>query len=124
MSKMNKLASVIDDLITSGEGILKAVQDLTSCAQGIVNAAKELKEIFSTENLPEPKALSVVEPAAVKTKTFTKEDVRGILAAKSASGYGKEVKALLSKYGADKLSAVESKDYASIVAEAEVIGNE
>lgn len=124
MSKMSELSSVIDDLITCGEGILNAVQDLTSCAQGMIKAAKELKEIFSTENFPEPKALSVSKPLAVETKTYTKEDVRGILAAKSASGYGKEVKALLSKYGADKLSAVEAKDYAAIVAEAEVIGNE
>ena len=57
-------------------------------------------------------------------KTYSKEEVRGILAGKSTKGYGKEVKALLSKYGADKLSTLNPKHYAAVAAEAEDIGNE
>lgn len=114
MSKMSELSMVIDEMIACGEGMIKA--------------AKQLKELFSANTQSETTALSGTkaetlpkeEPAA---KTYTKEDVRGILASKSAKGYGKEVKALLSKYGADKLSTLSPEHYATVVAEAEVIGN-
>lgn len=130
MSKMSELSMVIDEMINCGEGILKAVQDLTVCGEGMIKAAKQLKDMFSTENLPEPKAVTMTKAKALpviekqsEIKTYSKEEVRGILSRKSASGYGKEVKALLSKYGADKLSALEPVNYAAVVAEAEVIGN-
>lgn len=63
-------------------------------------------------------------PKALEEKTYSKEDVRGILAGESAKGYGKEVKALLSKYGADKFSTLSPEHYAAVVAVAEEIGNE
>ena len=114
MSKMSELSMVIDEMIACGEGMIKA--------------APKLKELFSADTQPEPKVFSETkteilpqeEPAA---KTYSKEDVRGILASKSSKGYGKEVKALLSKYGADKLSTLSPEHYAAVVAEAEVIGN-
>ena len=40
------------------------------------------------------------------------------MAGNSAKGYGKEVKALLSKYGADKLSTLNPVHYAAVVAAA------
>lgn len=55
--------------------------------------------------------------------TYTKEDVRAVLASKSAAGYKKEVKELLEKYGAQQLKQVNPDDYAAILKEAEVIGN-
>lgn len=130
MSKMSELSMVIDEMITYGEGILKAVQDLTACGERMIMAAKKLKDLFSTDSLPETKAVTVTKAKALpvkeeqsETKNYSKEDVRGILSDKSASGYGKEVKALLSKYGADKLSALKPENYAAVAAEAEAIGN-
>lgn len=130
MSKMSELSMVIDEMITCGEGILKAVQDLTVCGERMIKAAKQLKDMFSTENLPEPKVTTITKtkPLPIKEeptelKTYSKEDVRGILSRKSANGYSKEVKSLLTKYGADKLSTLSSDNYTAVVAEAEVIGN-
>ncbi|MBV1757697.1 MAG: hypothetical protein KMY55_07615 [Dethiosulfatibacter sp.] len=130
MSKMSELSMVIDEMITCGEGIIKAIQDLTVCGEQMIKAAKLVKEIFSTENLPEPKAITITKTKALPVKeeqseitTYSKEEVRGILSRKSANGYSKEVKSLLSKYGADKLSTLSSDDYTAVVAEAEVIGN-
>lgn len=127
---MSELSMVIDDMITCGEGILKAVQDLTTCGEGMIVAAKKLKDMFSTDNVPEPKAVSMAKDKILplkeehpKPKIYSKEDVRGILSGKSASGYGKEVKSLLAKYGADKLSTLNPDNYAAVVAEAEAIGN-
>lgn len=131
MSKMSELSMVIDDMITCGEGILKAVQDLTTCGEGMIVAAKKLKDMFSTDNLPEQKAVSMAKDKILplkkenpEPKTYSKEDVRGILSGKSASGYGKEVKSLLAKYSADKLSTLNPDNYAAVVAEAEAIGND
>lgn len=101
MSKMSELSQVLDEMIACGEGMIKA--------------ANAIKEIFSsTEEAP-----AVPESAP----SYTKEDVRGILAAKSAAGFKKEVKELLEKYGAQQLKQVDPKDYAALLKEAEVIGN-
>lgn len=128
MSKISELALIIDETITCGEGIVKATKELTACGERMIQSAKKLRELFSTENLPEPKALAANEPLPAKeeapVKTYSKEEVRGILASKSAKGYGKEVKALLFKYGAGKLSTLNPEHYAAVAAEAEDIGNE
>ncbi len=101
MSKMSELSQVLEEMIACGEGMIKA--------------ANAIKEIFSsTEEAP-----AVPESAP----SYTKEDVRGILAAKSAAGFKKEVKELLEKYGAQQLKQVDPKDYAALIKEAEVIGN-
>ena len=44
-----------------------------------------------------------------------------VLAEKSQEGKTKEIKELLGKYGAVKLSAVEEKDYPALLAEAKVL---
>ena len=125
MSKMSELALVIDEMITCGEGIIKATKELTDCGERLIQTAKKLRELFSAEAPQTSKALEKKSGAPKKEeKTYSKEDVRGILAGKSAKGYGKEVKALLSKYGADKLSTLSPEHYAAVVADAEEIGNE
>jgi hypothetical protein len=96
MSKMSELSQVLDDMI--------------ACGEGMIRAANAIKEIFSsTEETPAP--------------TYTKEDVRAVLAAKSSAGFRKEVKDLLAKYGAQQLKQVSPDDYAALLQEAEVIGN-
>lgn len=101
MSKMSELSQVLDEMIACGEGMIKAT-----------NA---MKEIFSSKE--ETPATPEAAPS------YTKEDVRGILAAKSAAGFKKEVKELLEKFGAQQLKQVDPKDYAALLKEAEVIGN-
>ena len=101
MSKMSELSQVLDEMIACGEGMIKA--------------ANAIKEIFSsTEG---------TTAAPEEAPSYTKEDVRGILAAKSASGFKKEVKELLEKFGAQQLKQIDPKDYAALLKEAEVIGN-
>jgi hypothetical protein len=47
--------------------------------------------------------------------------VRAVLAEKSRSGHTEEVRALLNKHGADKLSEIDPAEYAALLAEAEVL---
>ena len=44
------------------------------------------------------------------------------LSVKSHAGFTEQVKALIGKYGADKLSAVKEEDYESLMADLEAIG--
>jgi hypothetical protein len=46
-------------------------------------------------------------------------DVRAVLAKKSQAGFTKEIKALIEKYGAEKLSAVEPTHYEALLKEVE-----
>lgn len=125
MRKMSELALVIDEMSTCGEGIIRATKELTDCGERLIQTAKKLRGLFNTEAPQTPKALEEKKEAPIKKeKIYSKEDVKGILAGKSANGYGKEVKALLSKYGADKLSTLSPEHYAAVVADAEGIGNE
>ncbi len=57
-------------------------------------------------------------------KTYTFEDIRGILAKKSTDGYREEVKALITKFGGNRLSDIKQEDYAEFIRQAEGIGNE
>ena len=54
-------------------------------------------------------------------KPLTLEEVRAVLAEKSRSGHTEEVRGLLAKHGADKLSEIDPAEYAALLAEAEVL---
>ena len=92
-----------------------AIKDLRSAAATINDVANSLAEMFSNTTPEEP-----VTPEAPKV-TF--ETVRAILADKSRNGFTAQIRALLEKYGASKLSEIAPEHYDAILAEAEVIGN-
>ena len=113
MGKMNELSQVITEL--------------RDCGKALVNMADSLQEIFSAP-VNEPAAENPVqkEPekreASVPAKpALTFIDVRKLLSEKSRAGHTAEVKALLQKYGADKLSELSENHYAAVAAEAEVL---
>lgn len=54
-------------------------------------------------------------------KPLTLEEVRAVLAEKSRSGHTEEVRELLAKHGAEKLSEIDPSEYAALLAEAEVL---
>ena len=92
----------------------KAIDELRNAAAALNSAADTLTQLFSGE---EP---ATEEPAP---KPITKEEVRAELATKSAAGYGAQVRALLKRYDAAQLSAVNPDDYQSLLLEAQAIGN-
>ena len=60
-------------------------------------------------------------PEAPKDKPLTIEDVRAVLSRKSDEGKTAQVKALLMKYDAGKLSGVDPSKYADLLKEAEAL---
>lgn len=58
-----------------------------------------------------------------KKPNITLEEVRSALACKSRDGYTTEVRNLITRFGASRLSEVKPKDFEVILKEAEVIGH-
>ncbi len=63
------------------------------------------------------------EPTIPAKPAITLEQVRAVLAEKSHDGYTAEVRALLQKHGADKLSLIDPAEYESLMKDAEALGN-
>ena len=85
----------------------------------------EQPEKKSVQKLEKKTAAKKQEPPtetpAPEEKPLTLEQVRATLAEKSRAGHTSEVKALLIKHGADKLSDIDPAEYPALLAEAEVL---
>lgn len=97
MSKMSEMSATIEEL--------------RKCAAAISDAANWLAEQFSG-NEPEAEA-APAEPV------LTLEAVRAVLADKSRAGFTSQIRSLLQKYGADKLSGVDPANYKALLADVE-----
>ena len=89
------------------------IKDLRNAAAAINGIADTLAEMFSTVSADEA-------PAA---PALTLEQVRAVLADKSRAGHTAEVRVVLQKYGASRLSGVDPASYEALLADAEVLGN-
>ena len=103
MSKMSDMAATIEEL--------------RSAAATINEVANTLADMFSTTANEAPDAATPAE------SQLTLEQVRAILADKSRMGFTAEIRTLLQKYGAAKLSGIDPVHYKALVADAEVLGN-
>lgn len=99
--------------------------ELKKCGEVLIGISETLTEMFSGADAdPAPEAKEEKKPAKkAKAKEVTLAEVRAVLAEKSRQGHTAEVKELLAKYGADKLSEVDASKYAELKAEAEVLGD-
>ena len=107
MSKMKLLLDVVEDLRHLADSI-QAVAD--AMMQGDTSA-------------PTPSDEAPAAPKAKPAKKVSLEQVRAVLAQKSHDGLTAEVRALLQKYGATKLSAIDPECYEALLQEAEELTN-
>ena len=97
----------------TAELLLKVADDL-----------RALAECLSGSDAQEDAPKEPVKSApAKKSSAVTLEKVRGVLAEKSRDGHTAEVRAIIQKYGADKLSEIDPSNYEAVLKDAEVIGN-
>ncbi len=97
MSKMSDMSMIIDEL--------------RSAAAAINEAASWLSNQFSSN-----------EPSSESTPAdpvLTLEAVRAALADKSRAGFTAQIRSLLLKYGADKLSGIDPANYKALLTDAE-----
>lgn len=118
MSKMKLLLDVVSDLRSLTDSLQAVADAMTQNEPAEVpaeNAGKKTKKAdtkAATEEAPSP---------APEEKPLTLEEVRAVLAEKSRAGHTAEVKALLTKHGADKLSDIDPTKYPALLADAEVL---
>ena len=107
MSKMNELATVLDDLVS-------AATQLKMCAQDLLTASNLLRGLFESEDaeepkppkkkpsprkVPEPEPEPLPEPPETPPQpAYTKEQIRGMLSDLAGNGHREEAKALVSQY--------------------------
>ena len=101
MSKMSEMSATIEEL--------------RKCAAAISDAASWLAKQFCG-NEPEPETV-------LAESVLTLEAVRAVLADKSRAGFTAQIRSLLQKYGADKLSGVDPANYKALLADAEELNN-
>ena len=102
----------------------QTIEDLHSAAAAIADAADWLYQQFSDTDDSNKQQISETAATEEEPKPELKlEDVRSVLAGKSRAGHTAEVRDLLQKYGAEKLSAIEPANYEALMKDAEAIGN-
>lgn len=102
MSKMSDMAMTIEDL--------------RNAAAAINDAADWLSRQFSGKAEGD-------EPAPAKEPELKLEDVRAVLADMSRKGHTAEIRDLLQKYGAAKLSGIDPANYNALLKDVEGLNN-
>ena len=93
------------------------IKELQNVAILVNEIASSLTEMFHTADSEE-------EPRETPTQTLSLEEVRAYLAEKSRLGFTAEIRNLLQKYGATKLSSIDPAHYQALLADAEVLGSD
>ena len=128
MSKIKLLLDVIGDLRSLADS-LQAVADAVAdngTAEEELTTTKEPEETGKAGKTGKAAKNTAKKDAKAakqepEEKPLTLEEVRAVLAEKSRSGHTEEVRGLLAKHGADKLSEIAPAEYPMLLTEAEVL---
>ena len=86
--------------------LIQALDRLAACGEELIATANAIRADMEKTTAP-------------KEYTFT--DVRKAFSAKARAGYTEQIKALITSYGADKLSAIKETDYPKLMQDLEAI---
>ena len=103
MSTMSEISALLDEI--------------KSCSNTLISIYDELHNLIDSKEPDEEK------PKTKTPKPLTFEEIQTAFGMKSKDGYTAEVKALITKFGAKKLSEIDPADYPALMKELEVIGN-
>lgn len=98
------------------ETLVKVSGELETCGKALLKLAEALRAKEETL-APEPQKN---EPGSTK---LTLEEVRKVAADKARQGFTDEVRRLIQKYGADKLSSMDPEKYEAFLNDLEVMGH-
>ena len=104
MSKIKLLLDVVDDL----RSLADSIQTVAEAMAGNEPAQSASQEAPAADPKPTAKSVSL-------------EQVRAVLAEKSQAGFTAEVRGLLVKHGAPKLSQIDPANFAALLADAEAL---
>lgn len=115
MSRIKLLLDVVNDMRSLVDSIQAVCDAMASDEPAEMSQAEALAAV------PEEAPKKPEKGEAEKQPEITLEQVCGVLADKSRSGKTAEVRAIIQKYGADRLSGIDPKDYPAVLADAEVL---
>ena len=107
MSKIKTLLNLVDSLYSLADSMKDVADAMADNDEPNENAPIQEQAPQETAAQQQPKAPAI-----------TIDEVRAVLADKSSEGKTAQVKALLFKYDAGKLSGVKPEDYAALMEEA------
>ena len=130
MSKTSEIGVCIGELRTAAQSLAAVADSLTALfganavpagmlAQG--GEGNDQKANAEPVNIEDGK-VKTVQSAQPKPKPVTLAQVRAILAEKSRCGHTAQVRELLQKHGAAKLSAINPTEFETLLSEAAAIG--
>ena len=108
----------IFEVINALNALTAALTKLTE--QTTQKEMDKFEQIYPPAEEPQQPDPTIHEPPA---KPVTLAEVRAVLANKSRAGFTEEVKQLVMKHGAEKLSGVPESEYAALMKEAESLGS-
>ena len=127
MSTMSDISALLDEIKSCGNTLISIYDELHELigsqeqeeekTKAKTTRKKKTKTEEETQTVPEEK------PSEETSKPLTFEEIQTAFGMKSRDGYTAEVKALITKYGAKKLSEIDPADYPALMKELEVIGN-
>ncbi len=104
-----------------GSELLKIAEGFSIVAEGLRGLAKAeggtKEKTVKAQKAEKPESVAEVQ----QESPATLEGIRALMAQKTQEGKSKEIKELLQKYGAAKLSAVKPEDYPALMQEAQVL---
>ena len=92
---MNKITALLDAITE----VIKNIGTLTESLQTVSNLLNEIKNTEISNKSTVHTSESSVKSETVKSKVYSLEDVRSVLAKKSQSGLTSEVREIIVKYG-------------------------
>ena len=103
--------------------ISQALADIAACGEYLTTLANSTRELLEekVESGMQPTHNAAEGVQEEQPKKYTFAEVRKAFSAKSHEGYTEQVKALIARYGAEKLSAVKEEDYPAIMKDLEAI---
>lgn len=126
MANMKEVQMAKDELLDNIQKFVLCGRAMLDAIEQIATQSAVFKEQSANETPAEPEPVKQTEPVETETevrKTATMEEVRGLLAEKSRSGFRAEVKALLTAHGVEKLSEItDPAELGKLKAEAEELG--
>ena len=127
MSTMSEISALLDEIKSCGNTLISIYDELHELigsqeqeeekTKAKTTRKKKTKTEEETQTVPEEK------PSEETPKPLTFEEIQTAFGMKSRDGYTAEVKALITKFGAKKLSEIDPTDYPALMKELEVIGN-
>lgn len=98
---------------------IKLLKDIVEDMKALATSLNALTEVLESDASTTKNSPDKEEP---KKSILTLYDVRAVLAKKLQAGLKNEIKELIQKYGAEKLSAVNPEHYEALLKDVEELG--